>query len=91
MHLMQHMNHVVPPRRKVFADGSGNAQGGQRAVVRALDAGAALRRSAAHVLEALDAEEEVTEVHGPQLTGLNLEDSAVMVVDEARAGIRKPR
>lgn len=58
-------------------------------MVRALDAGAALRRSAVRLLDALD--EEITEVHGPQLTELDLEDSAVMVVDEARAGMRKPR
>jgi hypothetical protein len=85
MHLMQY---VIPPRRKVFADGSNHEPGGQPAVVRALDAGAALRRSVARVVEALD--EEITEVHGPQLTDLNLEDSAVILVDEARTGIRKP-
>lgn len=83
------MQYVTPPRRTVFADGSGNEQGAQPAVVRALDAGAALRRSASRLLDALD--DEITEVHGPQLTGLDLEDSAVIAVDEARTGLRKPR
>lgn len=83
------MQYVTPPRRTVFAEGSGHDQDGQPAVVRALDAGAALRRSAVRLLDALD--DEITEVHGPRLTELDLEDSAVMVVDVARTGMRKPR
>lgn len=82
------MQYVTPPRRTVFADGSGHEQGAQPAVVRALDAGATLRRSANRLLDALD--DEITEVHGPQLTELSLEDSAVIALDEARTELRKP-
>lgn len=79
---------IMPTRRRKLADGSGdNNSSGQSCVVRAIDAGAALRRSATSVLHALD--DDITEVHGPALTELSLEDSAVMVVDEALSAIRK--
>lgn len=75
-----------PPRRLgQLADGSGADQRMQGALVRGLDAGAAIRRAAARVLDEM---EEVTSPHGLAITDLDLEDSAVIVVDRARATIK---
>lgn len=77
---------LTPPRRlSLLADGSVNDQRAQAAMVRALDAGAAIRRAAARVLAEMD---EVTNPHGQAVTDLDLEDSAVIVVDRARATIK---
>ncbi len=78
---------MLPPRRVILADGSGNNQGAQAAIVRALDAGAALRRCTTRLLDELD--NDITEVHGPKITDLDQDDSAVIVVDEALATLRK--
>jgi hypothetical protein len=77
---------VTPPRRVgLMADGSGTDQRTQAALVRALDAGASIRRAAARVLDEM---EEVTSPHGQAVTDLDLEDSAVIVIDRARATLK---
>ena len=81
-----HPRILTPPRRLgLLADGSGSDQRMQAALVRALDAGAAIRRAALRVLDEM---EEVTSPHGQAITELDLEDSAVIVVDRARATIK---
>jgi hypothetical protein len=78
---------VTPPRRiHLLADGSGVDQRAQGALIRALDAGLSIRRATARVIGEM---EETTNPHGQAITDLDMEDSAVIVVDHARTAIQK--
>lgn len=81
------MSPLVPPRRRVFADGSNQPSCGQASVARALDCGAALRRSTARLLEELD---DVTEIHGIPTSNMPDDDSMVTTLTSARSACRNP-